>query len=169
MISKRTKKDAKRPKRKKVTVKQVAKAMEEIGIELNERQKLFCTLYLSDKWCFANATQSYAEAYQLNKKSQKQMNTARQNGYKLLTNTHIRAYMDKMLEAQLEEAAVDKELARIVQQNKDLHAKNGAISEYNKLKGRIKTKLVDDDGKAIQVVGFFIHAPDKKQTTKAGR
>lgn len=162
MTRKAPKKGVKRAARKKITVKQVAKAMEEVGTSLNERQKLFCVLFLTDKWCFANATQSYAEAYNIRRDNKAGMRTARANGYKLLTNAHINRYLNKMLDAQLEEAAVDREMAKIVLQNRDLHAKNGAIAEYNKVRGRIldKKQLLDADGKPIQILGLAIHVPE---------
>lgn len=169
MPRKPTQKAAKPKSRKRVTVREVAKAMERIGVELTDRQKLFCTLYLSDRWCFSNATQSYAEAYQVNKTSKPQMNTARQQGYKLLTNPHIRAYIDKKLEEQLEEVAVDKELARVITQNRDLHAKNTGISEYNKLKNRVKSGFVNDKGEFLPVISLTINGLNPETTpTKKG-
>lgn len=171
MPRKPIKRDTKPSKRKEVTVKQVTKAMEKVGIELTAKQKLFCTLYLTDKWCFANATQSYAEAYGINKANKKAMLGARSNGYRLIVNDYVQAYLNKMLDEQLEEAAVDRQLAKVVNQNKDLHAKISGIGEYNKLKGRIldKKQLVDEEGKAIPIVGLVIHVPGKKQTIKTGR
>lgn len=112
--------------------------IEAVGEELSERQKLFCILYTTDKSCFGNAAASYAEAYGLTEAQRKKM--ARQCGYKLLTNTYVKAFTDKFLSLGFTDAAVDNELAKIIHQNKQLQPKIQAISEYNKLRGRIKSE-----------------------------
>lgn len=136
----------------KATAKKVIK--ETIGKLLNDKQKLFCVLYVSDKYCFGNATKSYTEAYDLSKE---QYDTARQNGYRLLTNAYIRKYIDKMLDDQLEEVAVDRELAKLVKQDKDLRSKVAAIAEYNKLKSRITEKHdITSDGDPIATINYLL-------------
>lgn len=110
--------------------------IEEVSIELTERQKLFCILYTTDKACFGNAAASYAEAYGLNDSQRKKM--GRQCGYKLLTNTYVKDFTDKFLKLGFTDDAVDNELAKIIHQNKQLQPKIQAISEYNKLRSRIK-------------------------------
>lgn len=108
---------------------------EQVGEELTDRQKLFCILYTSDKYCFGNAAASYAEAYGLTENQRK--TSARRMGYRLLTNVHIRSFTSNMLKLGFTDEMVDNELAKVIHQNKSLQPKVQAISEYNKLRGRI--------------------------------
>lgn len=119
---------------KKKTVKRIKKE-EVIEKTLTDKQKLFCHLYVTDKWCFGNATQSYIEAYNLTGKS---VNSARQNGYRLIANDYIRTHLNKLLDEAFKETYVDRELASVIKQNKDIRSKVAGISEFNKLQNRIK-------------------------------
>lgn len=127
---------------KKVTKKarKEAEKIEEITSSLNERQKLFAQLYTTDKFCFGNASKSYAEAYNFTPTQAKKM--ARQMGYKLLTNTYIQKYIKEFLHKRFDDNHVDRETTKIITQDKDLKAKVSAISEYNKVKNRISQQPV---------------------------
>lgn len=138
----------------KKSLSKVKEELEKIGSKLTERQKLFCVLYISDKFCFGNATKSYSEAYNLSKE---QYDTSRQNGYRLLTNAYIKAFINKMLDEQLKEERVDRALAETIHQRKDLRSRVAAITEYNKLKARITEKVdLTSKGEAIKEINYVV-------------
>lgn len=105
---------------------------EEIGEELNDRQKLFVILYLTDKDCSHNATKSYMAAYNL---KESQRNSARQAGYRLLTNVHIQNFKAKVLAEAFAGVVVENEHAKLIIQDRDLTAKGKGIDMYYKVKG----------------------------------
>jgi len=110
--------------------------------KLNPRQQKFCELYATEQEFFGNGVQSYAEAYNVDLKRKKGYNTARTNAHKLLTNTYILAYINKLLEdIALNEAHADKQLAFLMTQNADFSAKISAIKEFNALRQRITKKI----------------------------
>ena len=142
-------------KRKKTN----AHLIEEIGNELNERQKLFALLYTTDKNCFGNATSSYKSAYNL---TDAQYKAANANAHRLIVNESIQRFIKKFLADRFNEESVDAEMNKVIHQDKDLHAKNSAISEFNKLKARIQTKVdLTSGGKSFaQIVGMKIIRDD---------
>ena len=120
--------------------------------ELNEKQKLFCKLYVSEDY-FGSGVESYAKAYGLNLENQKDYNSAKQCAYKLLTNVDILSCINTELEeAGMNDNFVDKQLLFAITQNADLGSKVKAIGEYNKLKQRITTKTQND----INITGIRI-------------
>ena len=129
----------KTPSNKKTTYKKVTEKLEAISADLNERQKLFCKLYTTDKFCFGNATKSYIEAYGLTTATQKK--NAGRMGYRLLINVHVKNYINALLDAGFRDEEVDRELSKVMIQDKDLRSKVTAITEYNKVKNRVKDVL----------------------------
>jgi len=120
--------------------------------ELNEKQKLFCKLYVSEDY-FGSGVEAYAKAYGLNLENIKEYNTAKASAYKLLTNAYILSCINQELEeAGMNDNFVDKQLLFAITQNADLGSKVKAISEYNKLKQRITTKTQND----INITGIRI-------------
>lgn len=110
--------------------------------ELNEKQKLFCINYASNRETFANGVQSYATAYNIDLDKPGGYNTARSNSYQLLTNTYILEYINELLDLEgLNDSYVDKQLLFVITQNADMGSKVAAMREYNKLKNRITDKL----------------------------
>lgn len=150
----------------KVKSKKAREEIEKLSASLNDRQKLFCILYTTDKFCFGNATKSYIEAYNLQKE---QYESARRMGYHLLTNIHIKKFISKFLDEQLKEEAVDRQLAKVVTQDKDLRSKVAAITEYNKLKARITEKHdITSDGEPIAAINYLLpNGTDNKADTQA--
>jgi len=103
--------------------------------ELNEKEKLFCQIYISEEF-FCNWVKSYLQVYKCS------YNTAKTEANKLLTKPYILEYIDSLLEDMaLNDQRVDKELAKMIIQDKDYTAKINGIKEYNKLKWRITEKL----------------------------
>lgn len=117
--------------------KRNAEKTDDITESLNERQKLFCNLYISDKECFGNASKAYRTAYGM---SPAQYRSANVNAHRLLTNANIRAYINKTLDESFNNESVDRELSKIIAQDKDLVSKGMMIKEFNKLKQRITDK-----------------------------
>jgi hypothetical protein len=67
--------------------------------------------------------------------------TAQASASRLLLNGIVLKRIDELLDIYINDQVVDKETAFVVIQKKDLNAKVAAIREYNKVKGRITTKL----------------------------
>ena len=112
-------------------------------ITLTPKQKLFCELYTNFDEHFANGTQSYAQAYNIDLSTKKGYTTASSGASENLTKPNILAYINHLLDlGGLNHEFVDKQLSFLITQNADLSVKKAAISEYNKLKSRV-TKKVD--------------------------
>lgn len=108
--------------------------------ELNEKQLLFCKLFVSKDF-FGSGVEAYAEAYGLDLTQQKDYNTAKVNASRLLTNANILLRINEELEdAGLNDNFVDKQLLFAITQNADFSSKVKAIGEYNKLKQRIVSR-----------------------------
>ena len=108
--------------------------------ELNEKQLLFCKLFVSKDF-FGSRVEAYAEAYGLDLTQQKDYNTAKVSASRLLTNANILLRINEELEdAGLNDNFVDKQLLFAITQNADFSSKVKAIGEYNKLKQRIVSR-----------------------------
>ena len=117
----------------------MGKKDEETG--LNEKQEKFCQYYVSKEF-FANGTEAYAEAYDIDMTEPGKYNSVRTMASKLLTNTNILNRINELLDLNgLNDQFVDKQLTLVITQNADLGAKVAGIREYNKLKQRITDKL----------------------------
>lgn len=102
---------------------------------LTETQKRFFEFYVTEEF-FCNWTKSYMKAY-----PDASEESARRLASQLLTNIDILAYIDTLLtDMGLNDARVDKELAKLILQDEDKSVKIRAIWEYNKLKKRIVEK-----------------------------
>jgi len=126
---------------------------------LNQKQKLFCELYLSKDF-YGNGIESYAEAYNIDTTETKGYNTAKVNASKMLTNSNILLYINDCLDdVGFNDAFVDKQLLHIIKQNADFGSKLGAVKEFNKLKQRIEEKL------ALKVEGYDVTINLNKKTS----
>ena len=109
--------------------------------ELNEKQTLFCKYYVSEDF-FCNGTKAYAKAYGFDLTDMKQYNVCKVSASELLTNPNISLRIQDEVEAiGLNDNFADKQLYITMLQNADLSSKVKAISEYNKLRQRIVTKV----------------------------
>lgn len=109
--------------------------------KLNEKQEQFCLIYVSKEF-FANGTEAYAEAYAIDLSLPGKYNQCSVCASKLLTNANILARIDELLDLSgLNDSFVDKEMLFVITQKADLGAKMRGIDSYNKLKGRLTTKL----------------------------
>ncbi len=108
---------------------------------LNEKQLLFCRLYVSREF-YGNGTLSYCEAYGFDPSDIKQYNSARHSASHLLNNPNISQHINNLLEeGGLNDSHIDKRLLFLINQNEDKGTALGAIKEYNKLKQRIIEKI----------------------------
>lgn len=122
--------------------------------ELNQKQKLFCALYASDREFFGNGVEAYAEAYNIDRNKPNWYSSAGAAASRLLKDGKILDEINKQLDlGGLNDATVDKELLFVIRQHSDYGAKTAAIREYNKLKQRIITKTdVTSGGKPIPLL-----------------
>lgn len=109
---------------------------------LTPKQELFCIYYTSDKESFANGTQSYIEAYDIDVHKKGAYRSAQVNASKMLSNAIILKRVNELLDlGGLNEEFVDKQLNFVITQNSDLPSKVAGIREFNKLRGRITEKI----------------------------
>lgn len=113
---------------------------------LNPKQELFCKLFATERDFFGNGTTAYMEAYGVENNQ-----GTRQSASKLLTNAHILARVNELLDYNgLNDVSVDRELAFVIAQSADYGSKVAAIREYNKLRNRI-TERLDMTSKGEQI------------------
>jgi hypothetical protein len=111
--------------------------MPEEGRELTLKQRYFCQLYCTDKDFFANGVKSYMKAYGM-MPTESNYNTAKARANKLLQNTTLLSYCDKLLELEgLNDVEVDKQMQFWIKQRAYPSASVAAIKEYNNLRKRI--------------------------------
>lgn len=121
-------------------------------IELTEKQKRFCEIYVSKEF-FANGVQSYMEAYSL--KPDKYY-SAKENASRLLTNVDILLYINHLMDLSgLNDEFVDKQITMLITQNADFGSKLGAIKEYNRLRQRIIDKQQSEVTHKFEGFGFL--------------
>ncbi len=154
-------KEVKQPKKKKA-------AHESLGLKygLNPEQEKFCQLFASDKEFFGNGTQSYMEAYGNGKKKVGYM-TAMANASRLLTKANILKRINELLELVLTDAHVDKQLLLVITQNSDFRAKVSAIDVFNKLKGRVTSKI--EVTLPIPILSGHVHSNKSNKKDKGAR
>lgn len=137
--------------------------------ELNEKQKLFCEYFASDKEFFGNGTQAYIEAYNIDLTKKGAYAGARASAGRLLTNANILAEIDGILEsAVLNDQFVDKQIAFLIAQNADFSSKISAIKEYNALKARITKKVaVELNDPRKEILEKYLGGNDAGKTEEA--
>lgn len=131
--------------------------------KLTLKQDLFCKYFSgalkTDEYTFGNGSESYIQTYRT-----KNLEYARFAAHRLLTNQKIIDRINELLEEQgFNNENVDKQHLFLINQNADLRAKLGAISEYNKLRKRIdKNQTIIFTGNQI-TFDNFTHEPICKQ------
>ena len=118
---------------------------------LNPNQRMFCQHYAGGGELFGNGVWSYIMAYKidvplveygkLNEQQKKDYETSSVSACDLLTNPKIKNYCNDLIDALIKDKIVDRELARVIQQNNELSPKVSAIKEYNAVRGRVKNTL----------------------------
>jgi hypothetical protein len=108
---------------------------------LSPKEERFCILFASDREFFGNGVQSYIEVYNPKRKGNWYVN-ARARAHELLTKQHITTRINEIFEARgLNDPFVDKQLEKVITQDANFDVKVRGIQEYNKLRGRITTKI----------------------------
>ena len=131
--------------------------------ELNPNEKMFCQLYFRSGEFFGNGTWSYIRAFDfdiplvarsyLTNKQKKQYDVARDGSSRLLAKACLIKEGDKILKSTFNAMAVDKELNKVITQDKDRVSKVMAIKEFNQLQNRIQKKIdLTSKGEKIQYV-----------------
>ncbi len=111
-------------------------------LSLTPKQERFCVLYTKDKECFGNGSKAYIEAYSIDPTKKGSLNAARSSASELLTNPNILERIRELTASfKVTDEVVDQELSFLISQRADFTAKIRAISEYNKLRGRISHRL----------------------------
>jgi len=109
---------------------------------VNQKQERFCQLYALDADCFGNAYKSYVQAYGIDVGKKGASAGARSSASQLLTNPNILKKIRELTkEMQITNEMVDSELSFLILQRADYGAKIRAISEYNRLRGRLDKAL----------------------------
>lgn len=120
---------------------------------LNKLQERFCELYATDREFFGNGVETYLEVYDINRSKPNWYKTACSAASRLLGNVKVIDRINQLLEeGGLNDAFIDKQLHFLITQHTDFSSKMRAIQEYNKLKGRIKEKVVHSGDLNIQIV-----------------
>lgn len=141
MVNQKKVKKAKTKKRSKV--KKVARPIfaTKSGHKLTPQQEMFCQLFASDREFFGNGVQSYIEAYDVDMSKPGAYKTAKAGASENLTKPYLLERINEIFEAHgLNDQFVDKQLEKLITQDADFSAKMKAISEYNKMRGRITEK-----------------------------
>lgn len=108
---------------------------------LNLLQVKFVEYYtdLSNQETFGNGTNSYALAYNFDVKDSAEKKVAASEASRLLSNATVIQAISKELEnLTLNDTVVDNRLAYLLNKFDDSRIMLGAITEYNRLKGRVK-------------------------------
>lgn len=129
--------------KKKVNMKVVkAKALAKAASKqsnLSAFEEKFCQLFATEREFFCNGVQSYIEAFDL---KPTQYGSAATKACTLLKKVDIQKRIEELVELDaLNDATVDKQLAKVIVQDYDLSAKVAGVREYNKLKSRITQKI----------------------------
>lgn len=159
--------------------------------KLNLREELFCRLYTQNRSLFGNGTQCYAQAYgyeleKLSKESitgdpnefgvtsivalspyEKACNTCAVMANTLLRKTKIDDRISQLLREMMTEESADTEMSYVMHQRIDLAAKNAAMREFNKLKGRITDKFkVTHEGLSLKDLYHAAKEEEKAENKK---
>lgn len=118
------------------------------GVHLSPKQKRFCELWLKYD---GNGTQAALEVYNISAEP-----TASEVARENLRKPAIIEYMQILIkEMGFNDAKVEREHYRVLEQNKDLGSKTRAIALYYQLKGRLNEKK--DQDTTVNVV--FVQKP----------
>ncbi|MBU4274649.1 terminase small subunit [Patescibacteria group bacterium] len=105
-----------------------------INGQLTAKEEVFCRIFVTDRDCFSNGTQTYIKAFG----GKTTHRAARQHAYRLLTKDYVTARIRELLDIYINNEVVDRELGFVITQKADLSSKVAAIREYNKVKRRIE-------------------------------
>ncbi len=110
--------------------------------ELTPKDELFCQYYSrGGSGTFGNARKSYAMAFDKKIETEKQKALCDNLAGRLLGKVVVLNRCNELLDKLINDDVADRELAYTMAQRENLHAKVSAIGEFNKVRGRITTKI----------------------------
>ncbi len=143
--------------------------------KLNPKEELFCQYYAKSGQAFGNQTRSYALAYGIDLSNKKNENKCSVLSWRLLGKVKIYQRCDVLMKETIDDATADSELEYVIKQRENLHAKVSAISERNKVRGRITQKHkfegVSDEAlteRAAELIAGVIGNSDRVGDEKKG-
>lgn len=108
--------------------------------KLKPKEELFCQYYAKSGQAFGNARKAYSLAFEKGLATENQKSICDTLAGRLLSKVLVYKRCEELLNEKIDDEIVDKELSKVIQQGENLHAKVSAISEYNKVRGRIIQK-----------------------------
>lgn len=166
MPTKEKPKKAPASKKKKTTKKTPIKRAKHLRFKVKdityshtEKERLFCDYYLQNRGDRVNAVIEAGYDVRYKKKGVPTGGINRPLcsaiAYENLKKPHIYEYINsKLTEYGFDDDNVDLQLLHIVNQDADLRAKNTAISEYNKIKGRHSPQKHEHVVKTVNVIKY---------------
>jgi hypothetical protein len=185
---------------KKKTTKKKSPPKKETSRLQNPKWELFCQYYAKNTATFGNAKQSYAKAYGYNLDSlsteavveeyedngrmrtrkvddspyDKSSNVCAVEGNRLLSIPNVNARIDKLLFSSLTDEFVDTERAYVIKQRENLAAKNSAMRDFDKVRGRIIDHVIVDTvpidsktkNKSDDALAEYLNGLHKQNSTK---
>lgn len=123
---------------------------------LTQKQKLFCEAYTDPFASGADAVIAAGyDVYKGKNNDREDRSMARTIASENLTKLNVCAYLTALLDdANLNDQGVDKQMHYVISQFKDLNAKNRAISEYNKIKGRYAPEKHEHKVTEVNVINY---------------
>lgn len=109
-------------------------------LELSPKEEMFCQYYAKSGVAFGNARLAYAIAFNKPFTTNAQKSVCDTLSQRLFRKVLVCDLIEKLLNEKIDDEIVDKELSKVIRQSENLHAKVSAISEYNKVRGRITEK-----------------------------
>jgi hypothetical protein len=104
----------------------------------NTKWEMFCKLFSTERDFFGNGTECYAEVYGIDITEKGGYFAAAASSSRLLKNVNVSRRINELVDLQISEGFVDKQLGIVITQNSDFGSKVAAIKEYNRLKSRVK-------------------------------
>lgn len=142
-------------KRKGTTKQFTFTGLDDKEYTLTEKQKLFCEAYIDPFASGADAVIAAGYDVYKGKKKIEDRNMARVIASENLLKLNICAYLSVLLEdADLTDEGVDRQMYYIISQFKDLNAKNRAISEYNKIRGRHAPEKHEHKIESVEIIDY---------------
>lgn len=105
------------------------------------KEELFCQYYAKSGQAFGNQTRAYGLAYGKDFTDKRQATICSSLGNRLLGKVKILERCEVLMNERMSADDLDNELEWVARQRDNLHAKVSAISEANKVRGRITTKI----------------------------
>lgn len=108
--------------------------------KISPKEELFCQYYSKSGQAFGNARLAYSLAFGKAFLTDAQKSVCDTLSQRLFRKVLIYKRCDDLMKETIDDATADSELEYVIKQRENLHAKVSAISERNKVRGRIIQK-----------------------------